>query len=516
MKEKILIIDDERGMREMLQFSLAQQGYEVDTASGGIEGIEKLKQKKVDLVITDIKMPDMDGIAVLGEVKKIDSDIEVIMVTGFVAVETVMDSLRKGAFDYITKPFNIDEIAIVIERALERKRYKEMIVLYEVSKAMNSTMGLTQLVDLIVKLSCGVTRSESGSVFLYEKNNMKLFISNAENVSELKAVLAKNEDTVNVWLKAETLSPLMIDYASHKMLDYQIKDSITGNKNSLVFKLKIKDKVLGIMVIDLFEKIKEFSERDLKLTMLFVNNAALVINDSINYDKLKELDILKNEFLSNVVHEIRTPLTAIVNSFDIMEDDIKNKLDVNMNKLFAVCQRNGVRMGNLIRELLEFSKIESGTFEIKQVPVAIEELIIESCDEIRPVLDVKKIELKMNIEKKLPAINIDSDRIKQVLINLIGNSAKFTPISGMITVEALKSGDHCKISIIDTGIGVSPENLDNIFKKFFQVTAEKKDAMKGIGLGLSISKNIIEAHGGKIWVESELSKGSRFIFTLPI
>ena len=142
LKGKILIVDDEEGIREILSRYLSKQGYAVVTAQNGKEGIETFKKEEFDLVISDIRMPEMDGVAFLNLIKKSDPDVEVIMVTAYETMESAIESLRKGAYDYIIKPFSIEKIAITVEKALEKRQLKEKIALYEISKAIHSTVEL--------------------------------------------------------------------------------------------------------------------------------------------------------------------------------------------------------------------------------------------------------------------------------------------------------------------------------------------------------------------------------------
>jgi GGDEF domain-containing protein len=173
------------------------------------------------------------------------------------------------------------------------------------------------------------------------------------------------------------------------------------------------------------------------------------------------------------------------------------------------------RLGRMINDLLDISKLEAGRMELKKRLVDPLLLIKDQLVSFMPEAENKKIILSAGLPEKLPQLYIDSDRITQVLVNLIGNALKFTPEGGQVKLEAKELDDSLQIQVTDTGVGIAKENFSKLFDRFQKIDRKPGPGAKGTGLGLAISKSVIELHKGKIWVESELSKGSKFIFTLP-
>jgi signal transduction histidine kinase len=234
-------------------------------------------------------------------------------------------------------------------------------------------------------------------------------------------------------------------------------------------------------------------------------------------EKLKELDYLKSDFVSNVSHELRTPLTAIKGAVDLMLREIAGPLTEKQTHYLTRVRSNTQHLAALINDLLDLSKIESGRIEVKFSRVSLNGLVHEVVEGLRPVAAEKVIVLEATIREPSTLVWADRDKINQVLMNLIGNAIKFTPVQGRVTVSASRNGEESvQVSVSDTGPGVPPDEKEKIFAKFYQIAEVNGENPKGTGLGLAISKALVELHGGKIWVESEEGHGSTFSFTLPL
>jgi len=239
--------------------------------------------------------------------------------------------------------------------------------------------------------------------------------------------------------------------------------------------------------------------------------------------KLQELDKMKDTFLSTVSHELRTPLTSIKSFTEILlsyEEEDKE----TQREFLNIINEESDRLTKLIDDFLDISKIESGQMQWKNTEPVITEIIKSATNATSALSTQKNLRVNVELEPNLPPVWGDKDRLVQVVTNLLSNAIKFTPEGGEIRVaaEVLKGSeagsvsDVMRVSVSDTGIGVAPEEQERIFEKFRQAGNTLTDKPKGTGLGLAICKEIVEHYGGKIWVESELGKGSTFYFTLPI
>jgi two-component system sensor histidine kinase GlrK len=231
--------------------------------------------------------------------------------------------------------------------------------------------------------------------------------------------------------------------------------------------------------------------------------------------KLKALNKMKSDFFSTVSHELRMPLISMREGTDLLSEDLGVSTTEKEKRLLAILSEESDRLIGLVNSLLDLSKMEAGMMTYDFQPANLEPLIEQSINEISPLAEAKRISIEKKMEGILPRVEIDTERILQVLRNLIGNAVKFSPDGGQVRVLARPVHQGVEVSVTDTGPGIPQESLTIIFNKFEQVSLVGSSRTKGTGLGLAIVKHIIQSHGGKVWAESELGEGSRFIFVLP-
>src|SRR3989339_1549106 len=415
-KAKILVIDDEQGIREMLSYALSQQGYEIIAAMNGKEGIKKVTEKKFDVVISDIKMPGMDGVTVLGEIKKINPEIEVIMATGYGTMETVIESLRKGAFDYVNKPFNIDEVVIVIEKALEKSQFKETIVLYELSKAVFSTIKLEELLKVIIDSTMKVLIADDASLMLFDDNG-KLFIAVSYGLSEeiQKQTRLTVGERVAGWVAKKEQPILLIDGLKNdeRFKGIEPREDI---KSSLVLPLKGKAGLLGVLNINRKNIPEHFTENDLHKANIFVSLVTLSLENANLYKKIEMVQeqyirqaklASIGELASGLAHEIGNPLQAILGNVDLLLMDNKSE------ELLAIKDAS-LRTKNIIDNLLDFSRQK----EMKFAVVDVNNLIDKTFLLYGKQLELKNIRIVKNYQKDLPNIRLSPSHIEQIFLNL--------------------------------------------------------------------------------------------------
>ncbi len=231
--------------------------------------------------------------------------------------------------------------------------------------------------------------------------------------------------------------------------------------------------------------------------------------------KEKEIDRMKSELISKVSHELRTPLTTIKEGISLVFDGTLGQINADQEEVLAIAKKDIDRLARLIGNLLDVSKIETGKVELKKSSVNISSLVEEVLVSFQKQIEKKNITLETRLKGEMPPLYIDPDKISQVLTNLVSNSIKFTPESGHITLGIKDKREEIEISVKDTGLGIARENIPELFDRFSQFNRVYGPGERGTGLGLAISKEIVEMHGGKIWVESELGKGSTFTLSLP-
>lgn len=236
--------------------------------------------------------------------------------------------------------------------------------------------------------------------------------------------------------------------------------------------------------------------------------------------ELRNLDVekanrLKSEFLANMSHELRTPLHTVIGFSELLNEEMKGPLNPDQKRFIGHIHRDAQHLLSLINEILDLSKIEAGKVELRFETLDLVGIIEDTLASIRPQCAAKSIRLETHIPRSIP-VRGDRVRTRQILYNLLSNAVKFTPDGGKVGVEVVRVDAFAQISIVDTGIGISAEDHDSIFDKFHQVGAATSGLREGTGLGLPITRHLVEEHGGRIWLESERGKGSRFTFTIPL
>jgi two-component system sensor histidine kinase GlrK len=232
-------------------------------------------------------------------------------------------------------------------------------------------------------------------------------------------------------------------------------------------------------------------------------------------EKLQELDRMKADFFASMSHELRTPLTSIKEGTGLLLDGVGGETSEKQRKLLGILAQESNRLISVVNSLLDLSKMEAGMMNYDFEPSNVDSLIKRAIAEITPLVEAKQIKLESAIDTPLPSVRIDSERILQVLRNLLGNAVKFTPKGGQISITANPGNGKLAVSVKDSGPGIPMDSLAAIFEKFNQGSRQGAHVRQGTGLGLAIAKSIISSHGGKIWAESQLGKGSTFIFVLP-
>ncbi len=223
---------------------------------------------------------------------------------------------------------------------------------------------------------------------------------------------------------------------------------------------------------------------------------------------------LKSEFLASMSHELRTPLHTIIGFSELLGEEIQGALNPKQKRFVEHIHGDSLHLLELINDILDLSKVESGRIELRREPSDLAALIEETVSSVRPIAETKQLTIHSRLGR-MPAVEADRVRVRQILMNLLSNALKFTPAGGRIDVEAEMENGAAKISVADTGIGIPAQEHAAIFDIFHQSAATTKGVREGTGLGLAITKRLVQEHGGTIKVSSELGKGSRFTFTIP-
>jgi len=267
----------------------------------------------------------------------------------------------------------------------------------------------------------------------------------------------------------------------------------------------------------------DFSAEVINLLQTFATQSALAIQNARLFreieDKGRQLEVAsrhKSEFLANMSHELRTPLNAIIGFSEVLGERMFGELNEKQAEYTDDILSSGRHLLSLINDILDLSKVEAGRMELELTKFDLPMAIDNALTLIRERANRHGVRLQHSVDDRLGELTGDERKIKQILLNLLSNAVKFTPAGGRVDVDAVSADGVVEISVSDTGIGIAPQDQETIFEEFRQVGTDYAQKREGTGLGLTLTRKFVELHGGKIWVESEVGKGSRFTFTLPV
>ena len=263
---------------------------------------------------------------------------------------------------------------------------------------------------------------------------------------------------------------------------------------------------------EFYDLAKQFNFMALKLNKVYQEQEEKI---AIRTRDLMAANKHKSEFLSNMSHELRTPLNAIIGFSEIMSQEMFGDLNDKQKEYMNDITKSGIHLLSLINDILDLSKVEAGRMELHLTTLDMNHMIQESCSIVNEIAKSRSIKLTFNPIENLRHLIVDERKTKQIILNLVSNAIKFTPENGEVTIAIVDKTKYLEVSITDTGIGISEDDLKKLFQSFKQVGTDITKKAQGSGLGLVLAKQFIELHGGRIWVKSELKKGTSFIFSLP-
>jgi len=536
LRPAILVVDDEENVVQILKDLLTESPYDVDTVGSGEEALAALADRSYDLLLTDINLPGVNGLEVVTAAKEADPEMVVVVITGYASTGTAIDALRQGAYDYITKPFDLWEVDQIVARGLDSRRlvlenrrlvedlrtaneelrhHEEQLrqkvdvatrrirTLYEVGKDVNASLDVAKTLNFIVSQAATLTRARMGLLFRSRENTdsflAEVGVGPAQKLQDAAVVRTGKGVVGNL---AADLTPVRLATEDPSSLEEEFLTAL-GAHSLLAVPLLHKGKLMGILTV--MDKEEEaFTDEDEDLLESFASQAALALANAELYATARELERMKSEFVAVVSHEVRTPLTAIQGSLELVLDTRYFEMNRKMRELLSI-----------INDILDFSKLEANRLQLSFSPVLVSEVAKDVMASMESIAEPKRISLRLDAAGDLPLIQADRMRVGQILTNLIGNALKFTPEGGKVDVVLDRNEDGIVCSVSDTGPGIAPHNLGKLFQKFQQLDSSLTREAGGTGLGLVISKGLVEGHGGRIWVESEVGLGSRFSFTLP-
>jgi PAS domain S-box-containing protein len=485
----VLVVDDEEGIREGSQRILKRIGFEVQTAERGDQALKIVEQHHPAIVLLDLKMPGLDGMEVLGRIKHIDAEIQVIVITGYATVETAIEAMKEGAYDFIPKPFEPDQLRIVVNRAAEKIRLTREAAQLERERARTlSDLGAekSRVRTIVESLPDGllVTNADGRVVMVNPACRRMLNLDSKAGVGE------PVEDSI----PDESLCRLVREISRGCHVDY---GDIPPQEFSLPNETYLRARAQPVL-------------GDRKECLGTVVNF-------VDITTMKVLDRLKSEFVAKVSHELRSPLSTIHEQLAVVIRDLVESAPQQDHHLLTRAQERTRGLISLIGDLLDLSRIEEGLICREPQPVQIGELLQRIVEYVGEQARAKKQALSLQLaEDPLPRMHADPVALESIFGNLITNAVKYTPEGGNIRVEADRAGINVRVRVTDNGFGIAEKHLDKIFERFYRVKDGNTRYITGTGLGLPIVKGLVDSMGGILEVETTPGEGSTFTVLLPI
>jgi len=503
IKVKVLVIDDEELIRLNFSCCLEDAGYQVITAADGSEGLALFSSEQPDIVLTDLRMPKMDGIAFIEQARLINADIPLIVISGFGTVHDAVEAIRKGAWDYLTKPVqHPDEFDHVIKRNLQRAQLN--------IEGRNHHRRLEEMV-------AERTHELQFTRFSVERASDAIFwVRPNGSIVDLNQAACTALGYTRQELLGMTIADIDTNFSAEQFTE---QFEAVKQAGAITFESVHRTKEGRLIPVEVAANYVQFDGQDYNCG--FVRD----ITERKRYEaELEQARIAaeganraKSEFLANMSHEIRTPMNGLLGMAQLLRF---TELTPEQQEYLDTLEQSGKNLITLLGDILDLSKIEAGRMEVECSAFSLRRVINEVVANQKGRIIDKKLKLVLDLPEELPDLLAgDSLRLKQVLLNLLGNAIKFTQQGSITVVASLLSEQGADVVILlevrDTGIGIPQAVQHRLFTPFVQADSSTTRDYGGSGLGLAICKRLTELMGGTIRLASEEGNGSSFFVELP-
>jgi len=406
----------------------------------------------------------------------------------------------------------------------------ELKALGDVGQAVSSTLDLQTVLSTIVGHAVQLSGTDGGVIYEYDEATENFLLRASYRMEEglvetLRAAPIRMGEGATgraATIRAPVQVPNILEERESTATRARPILARLGYRSVLAVPLLREERILGALTVWRKEA-GSFSTEVVNLLQTFATQSALAIQNARLFreieDKSRQIEAAnrhKSEFLANMSHELRTPLNAIIGFSEVLGERLFGELNEKQAEYTEDILTSGRHLLSLINEILDLSKVEAGRMELEVAAFDLPLAIDNARTFVRERATKHGITLDVAVDERLGEFTGDERKIKQILLNLLSNAVKFTPEGGRIGINARQTNGAVEISVSDTGIGIAPEDQPKIFEEFRQVGSDYVNKSEGTGLGLTLAKKFVELHGGRIWVESEVGKGSKFSFTLPI
>jgi signal transduction histidine kinase/DNA-binding NarL/FixJ family response regulator len=536
---KVLLIEDNPGdarlLRELLKESSDSQFDLVHVERLG-RALEVLKRERFAVVLLDLSLPDAHG---LNNISRLNSHVEgtaIVVLTGLDDEEVAVKALQQGAQDYLIKgqvdgPLLIRSLRYAIQRQkteeVLKSHNKELSILREISETILGSLDLRSVLESILEKTMLSGSFDLGNIRLLDRSGQMLELVTSRGYRDPKNVLnhrqlSRTEDRASsTFGKRIFTEPCIEENVQGRAGLRTLRKE--GVQSLIAVPIRAEGEVLGI--IQLSSRVpRNFRPEEVNLLATIGNQMGVAVQRAQLYEETKRQALelekaskLQADFTAMIAHDLRSPLMNIMGTAEVMTEGMFGPVNDEQKKWLGKIRGNSRTLMDLVSDFLDVSKLETGNIDVRKEAVGLQRLIQKSVEDYTVLAHDKKIALTAAVDPTLPLIYVDPRRLDQVLSNLITNALKFTPEGGRVEVGGGRmDATQANVWVKDNGTGIPANEVNHLFAKYRQGSNAVQCEQKGTGLGLVICKMIVEAHGGKIWIESQEGKGSTFYFSLPL
>jgi signal transduction histidine kinase len=529
----IVLLDEDRGvftLRAAVRLAGAVEGETVSVADG-IVG--RVVREKRFIMLAEPPLFDLAALNAAGYARAFGSPVLLEgKVYGVLHLQSNDDQRRLTRWEEEALEVLSQQLAVALRnfRLFEEseKRARRLELLNQSIDQMNQKLFEPELLDVVATTLTGNLGIAAAQVWLLEASDGALWRRASHHTTENPPPVPGRVERgmSEIGQVAELRVPIVTnDPANHRQVGLNPWMTEEGIQAFAGFPLVVSDQLLGVLAV--YHR-RPLDRNTIELLTLFAQHAATAIQEAHLFHlateqtarltalnvELQRANQHKAEFLANMSHELRTPLNSILGFSQLLLEGDGGALTGDQRQDVDIIAQNGQHLLALINDLLDISKLEAGKAQLHRGEVEVEPLISECVDSVSSLAKTKKLDLTASVSAEVGRVFADGPKLKQVLLNLLGNAIKFTE-TGSVRVTAERQGAELRVSVRDTGIGVPAEDTERIFESFQQGQSGMTGKYQGTGLGLAISRQLVEMHGGKIWVKSTPGQGSTFTFTIP-